>query len=172
MKLNFGCGKDIKKGYVNLDHVSINGVNVVHDINKFPYPFKDNEFEEILCIGSLEYVDDLFKVMQELYRISKPGAIIKINGPYWHSSACYPHLTTFNIDSFKYFDENDSYSYYTKARFKLIKVKLIPSKAGKLIPRLPIPRKLFPNVLDFRHLVSYFLGEIILRVYFELKVVK
>ena len=172
MKLNLGCGKDIKKGYVNLDKATLENVDIVHDMDKFPYPFKDNTFEEILCNGSLEYVKDLFKVVEEMHRIAKAGAIIKINVPYWHSSACYPHLNTFNIDSFKYFEENNPYNYYTKARFKVIAIKLIPSKIGKLIPPLPIPKRIFPNVFDFRHLISYLLGEVILRVYFELKAIK
>ena len=38
MKLNLGCGKDLKEGYVNLDIVDYGG-NQIHDINKFPYPF-------------------------------------------------------------------------------------------------------------------------------------
>ena len=40
MKLNLGCGKDIKEGYINLDIVDYGG-NQIHDINKFPYPFAD-----------------------------------------------------------------------------------------------------------------------------------
>ena len=41
MKLNLGCGKDIRHGYVNLDIVNYGG-NQIHDINAFPYPFEDN----------------------------------------------------------------------------------------------------------------------------------
>ena len=46
MKLNLGCGKDIKTGYINLDIVDYGG-NEIHDITTFPYPFEDNTFEEI-----------------------------------------------------------------------------------------------------------------------------
>ena len=46
-KLNFGCGADIKKGYINLDKSKIKGVNVVHDLNKYPWPFPGNHFDEI-----------------------------------------------------------------------------------------------------------------------------
>ncbi|MCZ7614805.1 MAG: hypothetical protein M5T52_15055 [Ignavibacteriaceae bacterium] len=40
-KLNLGCGKDIKDGYINLDIVDYGG-NQIHDINSFPYPFKED----------------------------------------------------------------------------------------------------------------------------------
>jgi len=46
MKLNIGCGKDLKEGYVNLDVVNYGG-NQIHDLNKFPYPFEENTFDEI-----------------------------------------------------------------------------------------------------------------------------
>ena len=45
-KLNLGCGKDIKEGYINLDIVDYGG-NQIHNINSFPYPFEDNTFDEI-----------------------------------------------------------------------------------------------------------------------------
>ena len=47
MKLNIGCGKKILNGYINLDVVKLPGVDIVHDLNKYPWPFKDNYFDEI-----------------------------------------------------------------------------------------------------------------------------
>jgi hypothetical protein len=50
-KLHLGCGTNIKKDWINLDFVKLKGVEVVHDLNKFPYPFKDNTFGD----GFLEF---------------------------------------------------------------------------------------------------------------------
>ena len=36
-------------------------------------PFKDNEFDRILCNHVLEHISDDKKAMQELYRVMKPG---------------------------------------------------------------------------------------------------
>lgn len=49
MKLNLGCGKDIKDGYINLDVRYIKGVDVVCNLNSFPYPFQNDVFDEIYC---------------------------------------------------------------------------------------------------------------------------
>ena len=38
-------------------------------------PFKDNEFDVILCNHVLEHIPDDTKAMQELYRILKPGGM-------------------------------------------------------------------------------------------------
>ena len=56
-KLNIGCGKDIKEGYVNLDVVDYGG-NQIHDLNKFPYPFEENSFEEVFTSHILEHLNN------------------------------------------------------------------------------------------------------------------
>src|SRR3989344_1469117 len=91
-KLNIGCGPDIRsksEGWVNLDDLKLKGVDVVHSLNKFPYPFKNNEFDEVFCSHILEHVDDLIKVMKELHRITKPNGIIKIHVPHFSCGVNY-----------------------------------------------------------------------------------
>jgi hypothetical protein len=34
MKLNLGCGRDIKQGFVNLDYMPLPGVDVVADLER------------------------------------------------------------------------------------------------------------------------------------------
>lgn len=112
-KLNLGCGADYKKGWINLDiddNKDIYGrpvtVDVKHDLNKFPWPFKDNEFEKILMMGILEHIRDLEKGVKELARISKKGCVIKISVPYFMSYFAYRELYThkFSLNSFQLFN--------------------------------------------------------------------
>ena len=175
--LNIGCGRDIKKStehnkWINMDKSKIEGVDICHDLDNVPWPFKDNYFDEIYAKDSIEHLKDLFNTMKEIHRISKKGAKVRIIVPYWHSSAAFytNHNYFFNIDSLKSFTESDR-SYDSFYGFKLEKVDLIPSKIGWLIPPIPIPKFLFPNVKDLRHLFSYLFGEIILKIYFELEVI-
>ena len=172
-KLNLGCGRDIKKGYINIDQSKLDGVDVVHDLNKYPWPFQKNYFDEIYARDAIEHLKDIFKVMNEINRISKPGAIVKLIVPYWHSSAAfYPnHHYFFNVDGLKLFTEKDR-SYDNHYGFKLEKIRLIPSRIGRLIPPIPLPKFMFENVIDLRHLFSYILGEIIVKIEFTLTVVK
>lgn len=172
-KLNLGCGSDIKKGYVNLDKSRTKGVDVVHDIDKYPWPFPNNRFEEVYARDCIEHVKDLFRAMQEIHRILKNNAVVRLIVPYWHSSAAfYPnHNYFFNIDSMKFFTEKER-TYDSFPGFAMEKVKLIPSRIGWLIPPVPLPKSVFPNVLDLRHLISYVLGEIIVKIDFTLRVVK
>ena len=118
-KLNFGCGNEIIKGYVNMDILKLPGVNVVHNFNKFPYPFKDNEFDEIYTSHVLEHLDDLIKVMVELKRICKPGAKIKIRVPHFSCGVSYrdpTHKRLFSYFTFDYFTEK---CFYDLPNFKI-----------------------------------------------------
>lgn len=172
-KLQIGCGAFPKKGYINLDKERLNGVDVVHDLDKYPWPFPNDYFEEVYGRDVIEHVQDLFKAMDEIRRISRDGAVVRLIVPYWHSSsAFYPnHNYFFNVDSMKAFTEPNR-SYDNHYGFKIEKIKLIPSRIGWLIPPIPVPKSIFPNAINLRHLVSYLLGEIILKIGFQLVVVK
>ena len=120
-KLNLGCGRDTKKSYVNIDRMKVDGVDVIHDLNKFPYPFKDNTFDEIYCKHILEHLDDFTLVMDELYRISKNNAIIHIRVPFYNSYHAFrdpTHKTFFSYDTFYHFEARKRMD-YTDKRFNL-----------------------------------------------------
>jgi len=126
-KLNLGCGKDIKKGYVNLDCAKLPKVDIVWDIEKFPYPFKENYFDEIYCSHILEHVSDLNAVLEEVYRICKNNSLIKIRVPYFASPSHHndpTHKRKFAYETFDYFNDKSSYSYYSKVRFEVLKKRL------------------------------------------------
>jgi predicted SAM-dependent methyltransferase len=138
-RLNIGCGKKNKNGYINLDLLKLPNVDVVHDLNQFPWPFKKNEFDEILCDNVLEHLNDTIKPIEELWRITKNKGIIKIWVPLYPSIGCFAdptHKQTFTYMSFNYFREEDGLNYYSCARFKIKKRKIIFSKYLRIIEKL------------------------------------
>ena len=167
-KLNLGCGKNIKKGYINLDFANLNGVDVKHDLKKFPYPFKDSYFDEILSLGVLELIDANFiEIMDKLYRIIKPNGIIKIRGPVFPNmcSAQDPLTKKFlTWNTFEYF--NDDWHYST-ARFRTVKRRYIYSLNPKLKWLSFLPN-LFPTFYT-RFLFNLFPSN---NIYYELKAIK
>jgi predicted SAM-dependent methyltransferase len=135
-KLNLGCGNDIRQGYVNLDFFNFKGVDVIWNINKFPYPFKDNSFSEIIISHVLEHVDDVVRVMEEVWRISKPGAIIKIGVPYYSglnavTDPTHKHFfaaATFNFFQKGKLGKKNYFEDSRKVNFKILKRKIIYSQ--------------------------------------------
>ncbi|MGR5864647.1 hypothetical protein ACT7DZ_14145 [Bacillus cereus] len=50
-KLHLGCGRTILKGWINLDMMPMEGVDVIADLNQCkvePLPFEDNSVDEFL----------------------------------------------------------------------------------------------------------------------------
>ncbi len=177
MKLNIGCGKDVKQGYVNVDYVKTPGVDLVLDIEKTPYPFKDNTFEEVVAFNILEHVRELVPVMEEIHRISRNGGVIKIKVPHYNQHLAYTdptHVRFFSPETFNFFtsgkgskkifnhktdDKVENFS--SKGRFEMITLRLIPAFWGKLMPFQQVLRPL-----------SYTFGEVVDSIYVELRVVK
>lgn len=158
-KLNLGCGMNHRVGYVNLDAVKLPGVDIVHDLSKTPYPFKDNQFEEILCQHLLEHLDNFEGAMKEIHRILKPGGIVKITVPHFSGSGAWTdpqHKRPFGYYSFEYFIKNPdyepakSYSHEMSTKFsRIAKRKLVFGKSIQIWNWIiePIANK-FPHVYE------------------------
>lgn len=86
MKLNLGCGFNKKDGYVNVDKFAACAPDRVVDLEQIPWPFETSSVDEVLLIHVLEHLGagaDLFlAIMQELHRVCRPGARIRIEVPH------------------------------------------------------------------------------------------
>lgn len=86
-RINLGCGSQKIEDFVNVDISPTVKPDMVVDLNKFPWPFKDNEFDHLVAKDVLEHLGetsaDFIKVLKEMYRISHNGAIWEIESPHW-----------------------------------------------------------------------------------------
>jgi len=105
-KLNFGCGTDIKKDHWNIDIVKLSGVDQVLNLNKTPYPFKNEQFIEIYADNVLEHLERFIPIMEEMHRILKKGGKLIIKVPHYlsHDAWAHPqHKRAFAVDTFDFF---------------------------------------------------------------------
>ena len=63
MKLNLGAGNDILDGFENHDITKLPGIDVVFDLNQYPWPWNDDAFEEVVANDLLEHLDN-FRQLQ------------------------------------------------------------------------------------------------------------
>jgi predicted SAM-dependent methyltransferase len=82
-KLNLGCENEYRKGWVNLDIDKKAKADVYHNLNTFPYPFKNDEFDVVLASHILEHLEDVEKVMKEIYRICKNRGQVYLEVPHF-----------------------------------------------------------------------------------------
>lgn len=126
--LDLGCGKRKRKGAIGVDISEYTDADIIHDLNVFPYPFADNEFDYIYADNIIEHLDNVVKVLEELHRISKNGATIKIIVPFFRSHYAFidpTHKHFFTVRSFDYFDPEKDFNYlykYSQRCFRVNKV--------------------------------------------------
>ena len=139
MKLNLGCGFNKPDGFVHVDMFEECQPDVVHNLETFPYPFEESSVDEILLNHSLEHIGQqssiFLKIMQELYRICRDEALIKINVPHprhdnfisdpTHVRAITPMtLQLFDLELNKQWQQmkaaNSPFAIYLGVNFKLL----------------------------------------------------
>lgn len=146
IKLNLGCGSDIKKEYINSD---ILGGDVKWDLTIFPWPWPDNYADEILMFHVLEHLPDTYKTINEIRRILKPNG--KFIGQIPH---CFSNLAFWNAQHCRYFHQNAFSGLANDLDMKLIFVKLgnhnqtFKLKLKSLIPFKPFLSNFILNIYD------------------------
>jgi len=106
VRLDLGCGQRKQPGFTGVDIVKMPGVDIVHDLWKFPWPFEDESVDEIFVSHVIEHVPDLIKFMTEVHRILKMGGKGKIIAPYYNSVRCWQdptHLKAISENAFLYY---------------------------------------------------------------------
>ena len=121
--LDVGCGKHKLPGSVGLDIAPLEGVDVVHDLNSFPYPFSDDSFDSIRMVHVVEHIGSILRTMEEIHRIARDGAMVEIVTPHYTDASSWQdpsHIWHLNSHSFDFFREEHRTSYYSRARFEIL----------------------------------------------------
>jgi len=81
-RMNWGCGNDVRSGWINADLKDLPGVDVVGDI-RVGLPLDDDVLDYIVSIHALPMISypDLVPVLQELKRVLKPGGVLRLALP-------------------------------------------------------------------------------------------
>jgi predicted SAM-dependent methyltransferase len=93
MKLNMGGGKDLIDGYITVDKFKTDNA-IQHNLNEYPYPFKDNSVEEIKAFHIIEHLDNYELFFAEILRILKPQGKFHIKVPHFTSAGAFSEYHT------------------------------------------------------------------------------
>lgn len=179
--LDVGCGANKYPNALGIDCNPRTDANVIHDLGVKPYPFADDEFDEIICRHVVEHVPDVMTLISELHRITKPGGRIKIVTPHY-SNPDWPadptHRNHLNSYSFQYFtrERKKVFPFYTDVELKPIRIyvtlaNLWRTLGVEFLVNLDQHRRAFRFTRKFwEHYLNFILrGK---DLYFEFEVVK
>jgi SAM-dependent methyltransferase len=95
VRLDLGCGQNKKEGFLGVDAEKAPGVDVVHDLRVHPWPWADSSVDEIYSSHFLEHLDgpERIALMNEVYRVLKPGATAQFIVPYYSSQRAFQDPT-------------------------------------------------------------------------------
>ena len=109
INLDIGCGEAKQRNFVGMDKRKLAGVDIVHNLEVFPYPLPDNSCHTIIGSHIIEHIKPWLTIdmFNELWRIMRVGGQLALSTPYAGSSGFWQdptHCNGFNAATFQYFD--------------------------------------------------------------------
>lgn len=170
-KLNIGCGGTPLEGYMHLDKIPHPHVDILYDLesgNQMRWSngdlVGDNAFDEMIMLHTFEHIHNVLPMMEELWRVAKPGCKLGIACPYGSTDNADEdptHVRRVFANTFTYFSQawygKNDYGYrgdwdYTKATFILRR---------KMVADAQTEAQLIFRIDSLRNVVDEFLAELV-----------
>jgi SAM-dependent methyltransferase len=106
MVLDVGCGNAKTPGAVGIDSNPATQADIVHDLDRYPWPLEADRFDRVICSHIVEHVADLLAFMREIHRVSSPQAVVEIVTPHFSNRFSFTdptHRRHLSLRSFDYF---------------------------------------------------------------------
>jgi SAM-dependent methyltransferase len=148
LRIDLGSGPRPRDGFYALDHLELEGIDIVADLNRPLELLPDNCAEHVFSSHALEHVENLLPLLGEIHRITRPGGLVEFvvphfSNPYYYSDPT--HVRFFGLYTMNYFVDTDKQPaawrvpvFYSATRFEMESVKLSFYRTN-LFDRLFVP---------------------------------
>ncbi len=130
IQLDVGGGAHPRSGYVNIDILPLPEVDIVWDLETFPWPLPDDCVNIAVASHVLEHINPVKGVfinfMNELWRVMKPGAQFAFVVPYGANELFVQdptHCNPINPTTIYYFDPDPENKYAGQALYRFYQPK-------------------------------------------------
>ena len=146
MKLYLGAGTKRLCGYVHADIVPCDGMDVVCDLNRMPWPWEDDSIDAIVAADLVEHLAiDLIEFCNEAWRVLAPGAELFVRTPHHSGDSSWidpTHRWHLNEQAFHYLDPDTywgrTYPQYTPKKWHIVSLGI---RGPQNIHAILLPRK-------------------------------
>ena len=127
MKLDIACGGNKQEGFTGIDIRELPGVDIVHNLEKFPWPIESDSVVQAIASHYVEHIKPWLSIpfMNEVWRVCTEGATFAIATPYPGSRGFWQdptHCNGWNEATFQYFDPRyPLYFIYQPKPWKILK---------------------------------------------------
>lgn len=111
VNIQLGGGRECPRGFINVDILDLPQVDIVQDLEEFPWVLPDSCADMIVASHLVEHINPhkgiFIKFMNEAWRIAKPKAKFLISTPFAGSYGYFQdptHVNPCNDATFWYFD--------------------------------------------------------------------
>lgn len=133
--IDLGCGPNKLKGALGFDKRKMPGVNVICDVER-SLPIKGDSVDVVHMSHIIEHVQDLVSFMEDVYRVCRSGAEVRVVAPYYTSRGAFrdpTHVRFIAEDTFQYFEPPTDYG--IKTNFRIERVEYDHRKPFRYLPR-------------------------------------
>ncbi len=131
-KISLGAGTEPEEGFINVDIVALDGIDVVHNLMNYPWPFADGSAEYIKAKDIIEHMathlpdgrNSLIAFIEECHRILEVNGKLWIQTPSWEADFLWidpTHVRGYHIRSFDFFDPDTDFGratgFYSDCKF-------------------------------------------------------
>lgn len=133
VKIDLGCGESKQPGFIGVDIRNLPGVDIVQDLESFPWVIPDECAELVIASHLVEHINParggFLKFMDEVWRILMPNGVFMLSTPYAGSPGYWQdptHVNPCNEVTWAYFDPMEPrsngllYSIYKPKPWKII----------------------------------------------------
>lgn len=138
VRLDLGCGEGKQAGFLGIDKRKTQHVDIVHDLERFPWPLPDNCASAVVISHFWEHLKPwlTFDFMAELHRVCQPGANVFISAPYamgFRYVQDPTHCNPSNEATWCYWDDRHPLweVYKPKAVFYVVSYEVVPVGGDK-----------------------------------------
>lgn len=132
--LDIGCGANKQAGFVGMDIRKLDGVDIVHNINVYPWPLPDECVKLALASHLVEHIPPhnfgFVRFMDEVWRVMKPGGEFAIATPHGRSDGYIQdptHCNPCNEATWDYFCPEQPSGLWTIYKPRPWRIKMLTS---------------------------------------------
>jgi SAM-dependent methyltransferase len=136
IRIDIGCGRAKREGFIGLDSIAGPGVDHVLDLTKDRLPFEDATVDHVFSSHFLEHIRAPYGLLSEIARVCKDGATIEFWTPYAFSNEAflYGHEVLLTEETWMHF-YRDNWANVMCGRWLILNINyvVLPEKEKELL---------------------------------------